>query len=603
MARWSRAFVRHWLIFVVAVGVGGVLCVPFVWRVDSIAGVVRGADGRPLAGATVRVKATDVAVVTDAEGRFRLAGFPPAFRVSVTGWAAGHYVSGVRASPWRRRFDLRLTPYTAADNEAYVWVPPAVEARSRVGEWWTRALLDVSALAALEGEIPPVADSLDLGCRDCHGRTIVDQWQASAHADGSRNPRFMTLYAGTDVAGNVSPPTRYKTAREYGTFPLRPDPRQPYYGPGYRLDFPDSAGNCAACHLPTAALGDPYGADPRRVSALEGQGSHCDFCHKIAAVRLDPATGLPFEDRPGVLSIELMRPGPGSQIFFGPYDDVDAGPDTYLPLMRQSEICAPCHQASFWGVPIYESFGEWLASPYPAAGKTCQSCHMEPDGVVTNFAPGRGGVERDPATVPTHDFPGAADRELLRNAVTMKVVASRVPGAGSSGIGESGTGPVGAVSVRVEITNDRTGHSVPTDSPLRHLLLLVRASDAGDRELELLAGPTVPAWGGRGDPERGYYADLPGKAFAKVLEELWTGVAPTAAYWNPTRLVSDNRLAPFATDVSSYLFATDGDGPVRVEVRLIFRRAFIELMDEKGWDVPDIVMAERLLTVAAGHEV
>jgi hypothetical protein len=58
----------------------------------------------------------------------------------------------------------------------------------------------------------------------------------------------------------------------------------------------------------------------------------------------------------------------------------------------------------------------------------------------------------------------------------------------------------------------------------------------------------VPQWGGVGDPHEGHYAGLPGKAFAKVLQEIWTGLSPSAAYWNATRVLSDNRLAAIATD-------------------------------------------------------
>ncbi len=153
------------------------------------------------------------------------------------------------------------------------------------------------------------------------------------------------------------------------------------------------------------------------------------------------------------------------------------------------------------------------------------------------------------------------------------------------------------VIVEVAITNDRTGHSVPTDSPLRHLILLVQASDGQGQALLLLEGPVVPEWGGVGDPARGYYAGLPGKGFAKILEEVWTEVSPSGAYWNPTRVVEDTRLAPFATDTSSYTFAAPESRPVGIEVTLLYRRAFIDLMAQKGWDVPDVVMEEQSLEV------
>jgi len=543
----------------------------------TVSGIVRAADGRPIGGATVRIKATSVVTHTNAGGRFTLTGFAPAFRVHVTAWQDGYYVGGAIAWPWNTSVEIVLSPYTVPDNPDYSWILPAVETRSRVEEWLVQTGLGLAAKMSFSHAFLPLAARLTLGCRDCHGQTIYDQWAASAHALGARNPRFLTMYNGTDVHGNQSPPTRHAYNRDYGSFPLPPDPSKPYYGPGYKLDFPDTAGNCAACHLPAAAIGRPYGVDPNRVTGVDAQGSHCDFCHKIAAVKLNPITALPYENMPGILSIELMRPSPEPQIFFGPYDDVDVGPDTYLPLMKRSEICAPCHTARFWGVPVYQSFAEWQASPYsdPETGRTCQDCHMAPDGVTTNFAPGRGGLERDPSTIPSHYFPGASDEALLQNAVTMTATA-RLEGE--------------AVVVQVTISNDKTGHDVPTGSPLRHLILTVQAIDGQGQALPLRAGPTVPAWGG---PQAGQ----PGKAFAKVLEELWTEISPSGAYWNPTRVLSDNRLAPFAADTSTYTFAAPREGSARIRVTLRYRRAFSELMAQKGWDVPDIVMEEQHLVL------
>ena len=192
--------------------------------------------------------------------------------------------------------------------------------------------------------------------------------------------------------------------------------------------------------------------------------------------------------------------------------------------------------------------------------------------------PEKGGLERPPGRIFSHRMPGATDEELLQNAVTMTTTAGL----------ENDT-----VVVQVEITNNQTGHHVPTDFPGRHLILLVQARDADGTLLTQLEGPTVPEWGGIGDPSDGYYAGLPGKALAKVLEEIWTEITPSAAYWNPTRVLSDNRLAAFATDRSSYTFAAPEDGEVTIEVTLLFRRAFIELMDQKGWDVPDKIMEQQ----------
>jgi hypothetical protein len=285
---------------------------------------------------------------------------------------------------------------------------------------------------------------------------------------------------------------------------------------------------------------------------------------------------------PGVLSMRLYRPEEGEQLFFGNFDDVTRRV-SYLPLEEESAFCAPCHHGVFWDAVIYDSYGEWLRSPYsdPNGGQTCQDCHMPLAGYNYFVYPEKGGLLRDPGRIFSHRMPGAMDEELLQNAVTMTVTAGLENG---------------AVVVRVDVTNDRTGHHVPTDSPLRHLILLVQATDEQGRSLAQVDGPTVPEWGGVGDPARGYYAGLPGKAYAKVLEELWTGIVPSGSYWNPTRIVSDNRIAALATDSSTYAFAAP-DGTAHVEVELLFRRAFKELMDQKGWDVPDILMEQASIRV------
>ncbi len=97
----------------------------------------------------------------------------------------------------------------------------------------------------------------------------------------------------------------------------------------------------------------------------------------------------------------------------------------------------------------------------------------------------------------------------------------------------------------------------------------------------------------------GDYAGRPGQYFAKILKDEWTGESPTAAYWRDISLVEDTRLAAFATDVSQYTFEAPDSGSVTVKARLIFRRAFQQLMVWKDWDTPDIVMEEETIEVVA----
>ncbi len=521
---------------------------------NAIQGQVVDTNGKPVSGALVRLQATTNATLADGNGDFILGGLEAGIPVTISAWKQDYYCATAKeVAPPASEVLLTLRLYQTNDNPAYQWIPP-------IGE---------------------------NSCYSCKPGVTQVWLDNDAHGKSAQNTRFLTMYNGTDVNGNQSPPTRFGANRDYGSFPLPPDPAQPYYGPGYKLDFPETAGNCAACHLPGAALDEPYGTDPTSISGVNTFGIHCDYCHKVADVKLDIATGLPYPNMPGVLSQDIRRPFPEDaeryQIFFGSFDDDNVPEeDTYLPRIKESQWCAPCHYGVFWDTVIYNSYGEWLASPYsdPATGKTCQQCHMPAptalDGKpITNVAPGKGGVERDPLSIPAHTFPGASNLDLLQNSVTMTANARREQG---------------QVLVDVTIVNDKTGHHIPTDSPLRQVILLVSATDGQGRPLVFLDGSTIPEWGGVGDPAQGYYAGLPGNGYAKILSELWTEISPSGAYWNPTRIVSDNRLAAFESDTTQYIFDTAKDSEIRIEVKLLFRRAFKELMVQKGWEVDDILM-------------
>jgi len=547
-----------------------------------ISGVVQNTEG-PVAGAVVRVQLTEYEATTAADGSFALSNLAMTEPVSVTAWAPGHFIGWANGTPGLVPITITLKPHYTTDNLDYEWFE----------------------FEGIQGSA---------SCAPCH--PSYAEWQADAHSQSAVNPRFLTMYEGTDVHGNRSPLTEYtgKVARPV-------DLDEPYYGPGYRLDFPNRTGNCAACHTPLASNIDPddtcawsgchteltgqrsptvpdpialpsdeYGVSPTDLTGNAADGVGCDFCHKIGEVILDPHTDLPYPDRPGISSMRLYRPEEGQQLFFGTFDDVTRRV-TYLPLEEESAFCAPCHYGVFGGVVapgevaggvvIYNSYGEWLESPYsdPETGQTCQDCHM----LVADYDyfayPEQGGL-RSRFPIHNHTMPGAKDEALLQNSVTMTTIAQL---AGDR------------VLVRASITNDKTGHHVPTGVPLRHMILVVQATDVDGNPLPLQEGPVLPDW-------TGDYAGQPGRYYAKVLRDEWTGESPTGAYWRDITLVEDTRLAAFATDVSQYVFAAPADGVITVEARLIFRRAFQQLMEWKGWDDPDIVMEEETIEVTARYE-
>lgn len=532
---------------------------------DSISGIVFDDQG-PIADASVRIQATKISTITDTNGRFNLPIPDPLTPISVTAWKAGYYIMGrYDLKAGSKNIEIYLEQYTKVDNPEYTWLP--------------------SHYHPGEGE--------NQGCAECHSNNKteipytlpVDEWLLDSHSQSATNPRFLTMYNGTDVHGNQSPNTNYGYSQDYGTFPLPPDPDQLYYGPGYKLDFPDTDGNCAACHTPAASVNNPYGVDPSSVTGVAAEGLPCDFCHKILDIKLDDQN-LPFANMPGVLSYEFLRPPVGHQIFFGPYDDVAPGEDTYSSLQSQSEFCAGCHFSSFWGTEVYNSYGEWLESPYSDAvtGQTCQDCHMPTTGNNYFARQEQGGLNRDPETIFSHQMPGAASEELLQNSVSMVVQTEQKQN---------------QIQVSVRITNNNTGHHVPTDSPLRHLILLVTAENSAGDQLKQISGSITPDWVGIGDPDQGYYAGLPGKVYAKILQEQWTQISPSGSYWNPTLIISDNRLAAFESDVSTYSFEHQSGQPVTIRVTLLFRRAFIDLADQKGWDKNDILMEEEIINLSS----
>ncbi|MBI5667963.1 MAG: hypothetical protein HZC41_08125 [Chloroflexi bacterium] len=520
------------------------------WRI--VRGVVLD-DKTPVSGAIVRIQGSATFTMTNGRGEFEIAA-PPA-GTPLTAWSPGYYVSATSAE----NQVIQLRRHTTRDNPSYDFIS-ATETNS------------------------------DRACRQCHAgqpAMPVDEWQQDAHAQAAVNPRFLSLYNGTTLDGRTGKPTQYRFDMDAGlNVPVAPSLGQAGVGAGFRLDLPDQAGPCAACHVPILALESPYNANPNAATGVAREGITCDFCHKLWNVRVN-ADGLPSPHLPGVLSVQMLRPPEGEQVFLGPFDDTP-GSDIFSPLQNESRFCAACHTGTFWGVTMYNSFGEWLDSPYsdPTTGQTCQDCHMPHTGVtgfvnlppdVTQFVP-----QRDPQTIFSHRMPGASDVDLLQNTATLELNAH------ADG---------NELLVTARVTNTNAGHHIPTDNPLRNMLLLIDARDIQGQRLSLREGPILPDWAGMGDEASGHYAGLPGVLYAKILADFYTGEMPTAAYWRQTRLASDNRIPALATDESVYRFALPGAAAVTVEARLIFRRAFIELMEQKAWDTPDILMEQARVTI------
>lgn len=188
-----------------------------------------------------------------------------------------------------------------------------------------------------------------------------------------------------------------------------------------------------------------------------------------------------------------------------------------------------------------------------------------------------GGLQHPPESIPGHYQLGAADEDFLRGTISMSVSTQE---------------RFGQLNVTVSLTNTGAGHHVPTDFPGRQMILVVSTKGEFEEPLTLLDGPTVPYWGGD-------QAGLPGRGYAKVLRDVQSGEAPVVSYWKRSSVLSDNRLPAMGSDSSTYTFnLPTSSGDIVVSARLIFRRVFQEIADQKGWDMPDITMKEITQTIS-----
>jgi hypothetical protein len=372
-------------------------------------------------------------------------------------------------------------------------------------------------------------------CGNCHPE-VYREWAASGHARSVTNRRFRNLYDGSDWRG-------------------RP-------GIGWNLlgEHPAGAGVCNACHAPTAG----FDADLRHPAGVDRLGVHCDYCHKVA-----DADTKNVGRTHGRYGLTLRRPARG-QIFFGPLDDVDRGEDSYSPLYLDSRYCASCHEGVVFGVPVYTTYSEWLESPARREGKQCQACHMAPTGTLTDLAPGKGGISRDPRTLASHRLPGGS-REMLARCLKVTVRVERMDA---------------QVRADVEVTASDVGHRVPTGFVDRNLVLVVEAGPASDRRRPAGRGPALPELAG---PHLG---GLPGKVFAKQLKD-FRGRQPVP-FWKADPDVCDTRLRPGLPDRTAFRFSP---GVETLRVRLLYRRFWPEVARVKGWPDDEVAVADHMLTV------
>ena len=345
----------------------------------------------------------------------------------------------------------------------------------------------------------------------------------------------------------------------------------------HRFASPNS--DCSACHSPVHWLTDIQNAGMGNIHSPTVDmelGVQCEVCHRAYAVDPDKS------NFPGVKpeSFTFLR-GP-DPVEFGLLGDSifeqEIMRPAYNPLLS-ARLCSACHEDNVdhdddgdfedeGSVPHEMTFSEWEQYRTLVGSENAQSCigcHMpvtdEGQFCIWEQEP------RRPGTIRLHDIRGTTP-DFLENAVTM-----------SAGHDQT----FNTVSVQVSIENDLTGHAVPTGVVIRNMLLVVEARGDGSQPLTQVSGDQVDVIGGVGDPADGYYAGLAGKSFYlnMVDQDGNEGIFYTEA----VGIASDTRIMPGATYSGAFTFDLGPTPPknVSVDARLIYRRAYRALVDQKNW--------------------
>ena len=226
----------------------------------------------------------------------------------------------------------------------------------------------------LEASLAPEA------CGTCHPAQLAD-WRTSIHAAAM----------GPGVAGQLAE---------------------------LRVREPATALGCQNCHAPLAEqmpqVPGTLADNPAFDAALGARGIPCAACH----VRGHERFGPPRRDG------SLASAAPRASL---PHEGV-----TRTPAYLASSFSRGCHQFgpdgyAMNGKPLEDTYEEWKASRFAAAGVQCQECHM----------PDR-----------RHLWRGIHDADMVRGGLTITLDdAPRVPG---------------GVAARLVIENSGVGHRFPT---------------------------------------------------------------------------------------------------------------------------------------------
>jgi len=272
---------------------------------------------------------------------------------------------------------------------------------------------------------------------------------------------------------------------------------------------------CLSCHSPIAV----QSGDLALVKKVSWEGITCDYCHSIRDVTL---TG---PNPKATLDYSLVKSGPWKDI------NSPAHGTVFSAVHTSALICASCHEyRNPLGFPVLTTYSEWSKSAYGTANQSCQSCHMyQVKGKVVDPRVQRTGE----ANINLHEIPGSHSMQQLEKALHAQF---------------STTHEGGRLQIVVEVTNRGAGHSVPTGSPMRQLILEVR----------------VDPYGGTLKSDRRVFRRTVADAKGSTIER------EPQAFIKGAKEISDTRIPPGVTRKETFTFQVPQGTRTQVEADFIY---------------------------------
>ncbi len=280
------------------------------------------------------------------------------------------------------------------------------------------------------------------------------------------------------------------------------------YGAGTRK-------TCLGCHSPVAVqLGDL-----KLIRKVSWEGVTCDYCHSVREVKMNGANPK------AVVEFSLLKSGPWKDV------ESTAHATGYSAVHTSSLACVTCHEyKNAQGFAVLTTYTEWKASTYAKLGRNCQSCHMSSvEGRVVDARVKQVAQH----SINLHEMPGSHSVEQLNKSIHAQLAA---------------THQGGQLRVVVELTNRGAGHSVPTGSPLRKLILELRAN----------------CYAGKSFREERVFARQVADARGRVLDR------EPLVFVEGARVVSDTRLKPGEKRTETFTFPVPAGTLTQLEANFYY---------------------------------